>query len=142
MSRGTFAPLLLGVAILAAAGGVVWYFVDQRPFDSAFLKACEEVIKDTLRSPSTYRRIQATETSEKISVDEYFNGEGRYVSDADRALQKQFHDHAVRSKALFEYDAANLYGTPLRLTSTCTYVSFDGDTSRANASVVKIESRG
>lgn len=61
--------------------------------DSPGIRECEELIKDRLKAPSTYKRISA------------FSGKGGVG--AGRMVQ-------------IEYDAANSFGTPLRQTDFCS----------------------
>ncbi len=101
--------------------------------------ACEAALKDTLLAPSTYHRIGVTETTEVLSLDAYFRLEDE--GESVEAFIRQTHDHAVRSVALFEYEAANAYGTPLRLFAKCTYDSLDGDASGAHQLTVRIDGK-
>lgn len=106
-------------------------------FESRFISACEAALKDTLRAPSAYRRIDVTETSENISIDEFLAGEDDAVGD----FYRRSYDHAVRLMAIFEFDAANAHGTPLRLFAKCTYDTVDGDDKYAGDYTVRIDGK-
>jgi hypothetical protein len=136
MNRGIVALLLVVVA-LAAGGGGLWYVVEKQPFDSAFLKACDEAIKDNLRSPSTYQRIEVSEVQEQLSIDDFTRG----MEADEAALYKGRSDKAVRTRALISYDAANVYGTPIRDLADCTYDTIDGSISVVNKFFVKIDGK-
>jgi hypothetical protein len=62
------------------------------------VNACETFIKDRLRSPSTYKRINVD------GLGPAFENEG----------------HSVKMVTI-EYDAANAYGTPIRGSQQCTF---------------------
>ncbi|WP_037462616.1 hypothetical protein [Sphingobium herbicidovorans] len=71
------------------------------------VKACEDFILTKLRSPSTYKRIEASGSLVPFDKPETFT-------------------------AVVEYDAANAYGTPIRDRQVCVFGLKDGkpDTSR------------
>jgi len=87
--RLSWATVFAAGAIRAACDG---------PGDAA-IKACEVFVKERLRSPSTYQRIEA---SSFIEV----GGEHGWAS--------------------IQYDAANAYGTPIRNQQTCRFATPGG----------------
>lgn len=47
----------------------------------------------------------------------------------------------MRSVAVFEFDAANVYGTPIRGLAECAYDTLDGDPKLASAFTVKVNGK-
>lgn len=135
MKRRVVAAAALGSLAVAVGGGAA---VLLDPLTSRMVKACEAALKDTLLAPATYRRVSASESTDPISLEEYAAARGETaVAEFDR----QRYDHAFRSTVRLDYDAANAFGTPLRLSSLCTYDTLDGDASRAHERLVRIDGK-
>lgn len=107
-------------------------------FDSAFIAGCEKAIIARLRSPATYTRQNVIQDQERIPIDEYLASE---TSESIRRFRRKMakSEHAVRHIAVFEYAAANAYGTSITSRAKCTYDTEDGDASRADEFTVKID---
>lgn len=106
-----------------------------------FVAACEEAVKERLVAPSTYRRIKLTEARERITFDELLAGEAS--ENVKKLMRRAATREPVRMVALFEYDATNAHGVPIRLKSRCTYETasdpdFDVETARG---LVKIDGK-
>jgi hypothetical protein len=98
------------------------------------LVACEEVLKDRLRAPATYNRIESRERTEELedyvwvawqkaegSLKEIFEARAAEAVGEGKPLQR-ITVHIV-------YDAANAFGTPIRGRADCTYLTVDDDRS-------------
>jgi hypothetical protein len=107
--------------------------------DSKFVQSCEELLKETLRSPSTYRRVGVVERREPIPLEDYLAAQKD--SEAVKRLYRQQGTQPVRILAAIEYDAANAYGTPVRGAAVCHYDSTDGDASRIPTDLVRINGK-
>lgn len=108
------------------------------PFEPKMYAACEEALKDTLRSPTSYRRISLMSSERPISMDEYLADERSPIV---KELLKKSGGNPVRSVAIIEYDASNAFGAMLRGTAECSYDSLNGDISKASAISVKINGK-
>lgn len=131
-------PALLGVivvGVIAVAGAMAFHFFPSE--QSAFVSDCEAVLKERLRSPSTYKRITVSKlVRDEGSDDDYLD----IHSAADRLEKnesyrrtpqmKEFDDAMIRMRRAgklerlsiwLEYDAANGFGTPIRGHSECSY---------------------
>ena len=137
----------LAVGLLMSALGC-----DQTPQDQrTFLASCEEVIKERLKSPSSYRRINEPEisTSKSAISDDEFE---ELVMRLPAELQQATREERLRGEAwveqfnfvtMIEYDAANAYGTPLRRTSICrSGTSYSGTPGRFDVSSNSVEVDG
>lgn len=94
-------------------------------FDSKMVSSCEVALKDRLKAPSTYHRIEVTEASEKMSFDDYFSE--NETSPATRNQQRRYaKEPPVRLIVFIKYEAANAFNVPLRSIAECTYASLDG----------------
>ena len=109
------------------------------PFESSFIKTCEAALKDTLLAPSTYRRVVATESRSPIPLALYLAQENK--SEAVKKFLRQQNTTATRFVVVFEYDAANAYGTPLRLSAECSYDTTGDDPSSAHEFTVRINGK-
>lgn len=125
-------------------------------FESAFLTACDEVMKDRLKAPSTYTRIaahgyeqrpatlddkrgwtNATKRAEDLKMIEtdprfkelYEMGEKVFEMSGEQTL----------TRAFVEYDADNSYGVPVRGAYECTHVGFDVDEFAPAAGGVRVD---
>jgi hypothetical protein len=81
----------LGILLLVTVAGC-------NPAQNAAVGACETFIKERLRSPSTYKQINADYSGAP------FKSEGRDVR-----------------MVIIEYDAANAFGTPIRGSQQCVF---------------------
>lgn len=114
------------------------------PFESKFVAACETALKSRLRSPSGYKRVEVTEYNNPISIDEYVairRAEKSELLKFEIDYMKNSNKQPTRHIAFISYDAPNAYGTLVRGTSQCEYVTSDGDASRASEILVKIDGK-
>lgn len=97
-------------------------------FGDAFVDACEDVLKERLKSPSSYKRISTFESSQLLDEREYAEylttrGESEAVQEW---AMKEFKSGSIKPtnfSILIEYDADNSYGAAIRGYATCTYIS-------------------
>ncbi|WCA60301.1 hypothetical protein G6M16_007230 [Agrobacterium tumefaciens] len=108
---------------------------------------CEDVLKERLRSPSTYKRIEVTDAEDKIlSRDEYLmrmRDDG--VSSAEMQANLRSFDDGRDKPTIFRrfisYDASNAYGVPVRGTTECEYLSSRGDESSVSKFSVRVNGK-
>jgi len=126
------------------------------PFESRLVSACEEVLMERLRAPSTYKRIRVEEYETALTQGDYItllDTEIRRASSAElkevlRADRDGRLAHMVRGDtkptsyaAEIEYDAANGFGVPIRGLAKCTFTSDVGDKSKANKFFVRVDGK-
>ena len=83
------------------------------------VQACEDFIRDGLRSPSTYKRMSLVSDDKQLNEEEF-----RELTKLPR--YGTYTPHQLR-EVLIEYEAANAYGTPVRGTEICAFVLTDGE---------------
>lgn len=148
MKRGTVLAGILALCI----GAPTAYFFTRPTDDQIFANACADVIKDRLRSPSSFRLLKMTvPTALKPSLAEYMGWQNTkeqmdemdsVTQDAKRRelyLKKQDIYNSgdpLMLRAFIEYDAQNAYGTAIRDLAECTYIYFDADDPLAQISVM------
>ncbi|WP_454000737.1 hypothetical protein [Afipia felis] len=106
------------------------------PTESGFIKACESAIKERLSSPSSYSRIDVTQSTEPASLDEMYASEPAVL-----ALYKRNNAKAVRHVAIFTYDASNALGVKIRGAAKCTDDALEGSKPIEIPQLVKIEGK-
>lgn len=105
--------IVVGALLLAGCGG-----------PAPEIAECEADAQRDLRSPSTYKLIEAKrftnppEQGEINAARERFGLEG--IKDAAIGVMDIF----------IEYDAANVYGTPIRSMEHCQWLTLNGKTNR------------
>ncbi|MGD9476105.1 hypothetical protein [Shinella sp. G-2] len=118
-----------------------------KPFGSQVLTACEDAIKQRLRSPTSYDRVSLRETEEQISrrEDVVFKFRRQGYSAEETAVFMKEVDAAPEKVTLYaktiEYDAKNAFGAPLRNRTTCEYFTIDGKEDAALASNVTLDGK-
>ncbi|MES0168054.1 hypothetical protein NKJ87_19025 [Mesorhizobium sp. M0027] len=128
------------MASTAAVAAVATFFVlnsDYNPFVSPMTRACEVVLKKRLLAPAGYKRVEITENSEPLSLDDYLKDRNT-TSESERLLWTRMYNDDIVGKnpptkfTLFiSYDAPNAYGTPVRGLSMCEYRSISASKSNA-----------
>ncbi|MBB5754633.1 hypothetical protein [Prosthecomicrobium pneumaticum] len=117
------------LVVIAVAGAVL---AGCNPFEPKMIGFCESVLKERLRSPSTYRRIAATKRAEPLTTDEWLarraksNPKQRATDEIVARVRQSAGASPALIKVTLEYDAANAFGTPLRGFALCEYLSDDG----------------
>jgi len=108
-------------------------------FSDPFVDACEQAVKETLRAPSTYHRINVTQKQVPIPLDAYLaaNESSASVREFMSRLQKK----ATRWIAYLEYDASNAYGVAIREAKECSYETLAESPSDATKFTVKIDGK-
>lgn len=113
------------------------------PSDSKLVSGCEAQIKERLRSPSTYNRISVREYSEPVPADVYI--QEREKLDTPRVVEYErgrLADGSIKPTnhiAIIEYDAANVYGTPIRSFSKCEYRTSQPRLDDVMAPLIKVD---
>jgi hypothetical protein len=140
--------LLAIVAIgIALTGGIAWMTLS--PTDEERLaRECEAVLKDRLKSPSSYKRLEFSGYEvKKPSLDDYFGWTNPEKKKADKvkktskipSVQKAYdtleagHKSEVErfqagkylmSSAYLDYEASNSFGALIRGSVECSFISF------------------
>jgi hypothetical protein len=133
----------LAMVLLAAvvASWASWKFIFS--FDAKFGAACESVLSDRLKSPSSYKRISFERSEEELTEMEFVKKEEAEMADENspNVLKFKKQQMEIRAKGVaagtvrpkifvadIEYDASNSFGTPLRSYARCEFYSGDGST--------------
>lgn len=90
----------------------------------AEVRACQDFIKDGLKSPSSYKLVSSDVRDEKLTESNFLAETGQKPSDIDRRSLR-YGDSELRLISI-SYDAQNSYGTALRSTEICAF-RFHGD---------------
>lgn len=106
------------------------------PAETAFLLACDAVIKDRLQSPASYQRFSAApvtrqpaallvflrvETPEKMAQRAVLEQKDPRLAETRKGLTDWFNARARDEASSFiEYDATNAFGASLRSGAKCT----------------------
>jgi hypothetical protein len=107
--------------------------------ESAFVRACELALVERLKSPSTYRRVEATVAREPLGLDDYFAG--RDDGPAVRKFAEQQGLKPIRVLALVEFEVENALGVSVLSLATCSLDTRDGDPSAASPMLVRIDGK-
>lgn len=139
---------LLAVGGLGAGGYLSWAWANgERPFRTPMRLACEKVIVERLRSPSSYRLIDYRETVRSMPHDEARDFvldelnrldllEGNVTARIEKWLKTAEENGGYRRwRAVASYDAANGFGSIIRGTSTCDYAGYTIDQSMLNLAI-------
>lgn len=96
-------------------------------FDSKLVSACELLLKDRLRAPSTYHRIEVSEYTKTLSGRDFLDDLGSRVSGT---VSDRYRDmgNGTQYLAFIEYEASNGFGVPVRSTVRCDFFVEDGST--------------
>ena len=127
---------LMGAVLLTACGS---------SDVETFKQACVDSMKERLTAPSTFKLVEFTDVSKPITFDsdeikameERLENMGDYkdLSEIERVKRdrlmldissaKNGEDSGTVFEGLFQYDADNSYGTPIRGTFSCEYEAWD-----------------
>jgi len=103
--------MLGGIALILAGYGAYQAYM---PFDSAYVAGCEDYLKDGLKAPSTYKRIDARETIAPISPARLKAMGGTTL---DLPWETKYWLHTVS----ISYEAENSFGVPIRSGDACVF---------------------
>lgn len=107
-------PLPLAALALAACG------------EDPVVVGCEAFIREQLRSPSTYERIEVASDEEVLARDS-IDGRASAMMPDEQIDEVLGDRESLRlAVATIEYDAANAYGTPIRDEETCFFAREEG----------------
>lgn len=121
---------------------------------SPMVSACEEAIRRTLKSPSSYVRVGLRERAEEVDLASYKDERLFFIRDNfapdtavemrvrlnERIAEMEKAGHKpIRFVKTIEYDAVNAFGVPLRRAASCTYVSEAGQEQEATALTVELD---
>ncbi|NNH45495.1 hypothetical protein HLI03_28255 [Rhizobium laguerreae] len=114
-------------------------------FDSNLETACETVLKERLRSPSGYQRVEIRQLSDKVMTrEEYKDYLNKTEKDANaRALYMRLFNELKPTifALIITYDAPNAYGTLIRGMAACDYFDRNGDASTAAYYSVEVDGK-
>ena len=133
--------IVIGVILAATGASAVFYLKpDLLRFvtDSELVRVCEEQIKERLRSPSTYVRIEATEYPKLVLQDEIELFDDDITMTEQRAIEEGRYD-PTNFEIFIKYEAANAYGTPVAGLSMCEYFSISGKAENIFSFNVKVD---
>lgn len=125
---------MAALVVAAALGGC-------NLFDSNFVTACEGALLETLKSPSSYKRITVTEQKRPITFAEYWRGRPLESESVRLFQEKMAKEPPTQHVALVEYDAANVYGALTRARSMCTYDTLSASPNDATKHLVRIDGK-
>ena len=105
-------PLLLSSSALLSACG------------EPEVEACEEFIKDGLKSPSSYKRASVSKLDETISQEMFLENHGKIDT-----FDKHWLDDGRLTQRIvaIEYDADNSFGASIRGAGICEFHLIDGE---------------
>lgn len=121
--------------LLAAGLSFAYWNIYRNSEHTIMLRACEDVLTERLRSPATYRLIEASQIVRSVAEEDDFF----YAGDQEekrRQIRERNRDHAKRDahEAVIKefranepdrltltiaYDASNGFGVPIRSTAVC-----------------------
>ena len=90
------------------------------------VSACEDFIKDGLKSPSSYQRASVETNVEPTTLDGFREASGRPMTGSIYEGYYKHHKVALRN-VVIKYDAQNAYGTPVREVGICAFELTDGE---------------
>lgn len=127
--------------IAADAGSLFGWLLPS--YDDHFMSACDEVIRDRLKDPSSYRRTSETDVEKsEATLDDYFGWGNPEKKSEDLALQernekaREIHEDLERSfhtadftlvSSLITYEAQNSFGGPVQNIVKCTIVTANAE---------------
>lgn len=126
------------IATSAIGGGILLANVMN---SSPMVSSCEELIKKKLRSPSSYKQVSINRYEDILTRDQYKKIVDQKYSDNPTLKEyeiKLFDEGRINPKKIMlfiESDAANVYGTPIRSTDKCEYISENGEEPTSYLSV-------
>jgi hypothetical protein len=134
--------LLIAAGVLAVLAGSGLYVAGRAGYgpmvstETAFLMACDEVIKDRLRSPASYQRVSATpflrrpadiltymqtDTPEKFARAAALDASNPDMAKLRKSQAEFFKAAGLEEAAtIIAYDAANGFGTLIRSEVICS----------------------
>lgn len=122
-------------AVLTGGTATVW-LASGDTLEAKFIAACEDTIKDRLRSPSTYQRVSVSELRRSTAtLDQYMGDTVPELRDFARDMEQSDPNYAKardQLRRIFEavphdfiavsigYDAQNGFGVPIRSVVECS----------------------
>ena len=115
-------------------------------FDAKIVTACEDVIKERLRSPSNYQRVSINREEKVLTKTDYFNYLYANVASSPirEAKNQQFERGELKPvtySLTINYDAPNAYNAPIRSRSTCEYTNEQGTDAGASEVTVIVDGK-
>ena len=108
---------------------------------------CEDLLKDRLNSPSSYKRIEVSDGSSKLLTrDEYAkqmasDGLSKTIAEFDLKAFDEGTNKPTVFRYFISYDASNGFGVPLRRTAECEYFSRTGEEGDASKYSTKVNGK-
>jgi len=107
-------------------------------FEPGLYKVCEDTLQKRLQSPSGYKRAGINSYVEKMTVADYEEKILSPLTDKERENFNNGKAVPTRHILFIEYDAPNIYGTPIRELAKCEYFSQYGNADSASVHNVRI----
>ena len=114
--------ILVGLGVMVIACEPVQQYLDER----TFLSSCDAVLKERLKSPSTYKRMNSPTIKlvrREISDDEFEESLADDLEETKEWKRRRRADGNYQFKTkyetILEYDVANKFGTPIRDLAIC-----------------------
>lgn len=132
----------------AISGGIAWKY---RAFDAGIVRDCEDKIISRLRSPSSYKRINAEHRVRDLDESELWRrllAEYGMSSDAKEDLLRKAFAVARASSvkpyediAVIEFDAANGFGAPIRDRWTCDETTYGVSANSSTTTAFRVNGK-
>lgn len=143
------AGYLLGIGLFATAGYFAWAWKKEAwPFRSPLLVACEDILIDRLKSPSSYkfssyvenvRRVPLSEVRDRYVREVQVIGEGKktdITSVVEKWMERDKKLGGIQNwEGVLSYEAVNGFGASIRSKSFCSYTGYDLNSGRLKDSV-------
>ncbi|MGL4196656.1 MAG: hypothetical protein ACRCSX_02680 [Allorhizobium sp.] len=114
------------------------------PAGSQIYAACDDAVKRTLRSPSSYARVDQALTVSDVNEDVFFLY--RDINEEDR--RQTYRRIWENSPPIFKkfrvavrYDAQNAFGATVRGSFVCEFYSDDGSDHKATSTTVVLDGK-
>ncbi|NKL24850.1 hypothetical protein [Rhizobium leguminosarum] len=115
-------------------------------FEPKIVTACETVIKERLRSPVGYKRVEILRSEAVMNKADYYNY--LYATEASSAVRESRNERFEKGEVkptmytvYVTYDAPNAFNAPIRGTSVCEYFSERGSDADVADFSVKVDGK-
>ena len=128
----------LPIILLTSIGAAACNPFGPKP-EEKIARACENVLKERLKAPTTYKRLKATNVTKSVATLEQYLGwyTPEMVAREKKALKRNVHMREINESQIelfnvgkrliyeiyIEYTASNSYGTPIRNAARCNLVT-------------------
>ena len=128
----------LPIILLTSIGAAACNPFGPKP-EEKIARACENVLKERLKAPTTYKRLKATNVTKSVATLEQYLGwyTPEMVARKKKQLKSNVHMRKINASQVelfnagkyfiyeiyVEYTASNSYGTPVRNEARCNLVT-------------------